>query len=37
VLAIAVDCWASKAAAMVVAGCFTIPTTFLLLRRGFRA
>jgi putative flippase GtrA len=38
VLAVAVDYMSiPKPAAMVVALCFTIPTTFLLLRRGFRA
>ena len=38
VLAIAVDYMSiPKPAAMIVALCFTIPTTFLLLRRGFRA
>lgn len=38
VLAVAVDYLRiPEPAAMVVALCFTIPTTFLLLRRGFRA
>ena len=38
VLSIAVDYMnIPKAAAMVAALCFTIPATFLLLRRGFRA
>jgi putative flippase GtrA len=38
VLAIAVDYMSiPKPAAMVAALCFTIPATFLLLRRGFRA
>ena len=38
VLAVAVDYMGiPKPAAMVAALCFTIPTTFLLLRRGFRA